>query len=91
MDEMYLLLVAAIIVALIAIGTRRRTTKMRKPYQCLTARMEWEGSTPADDRIKRILSERAVRIGGQRTEAISDETKSEHVEIFCGNQFHRDR
>lgn len=91
MDVMYLLLVVAIIVAIITIGTRRRTTKIRKPYQCLTARMEWEGSTPVDDRINRILSERAARLDGQRAKAISDETKSEHIEIFCGNRFHRDR
>lgn len=91
MVVMYLLLVVAIIVAIITIGARRRTTKIRKPYQCLTARMEWEGSTPADDRIKRILSERAARFEDQRPAENCDEANSDRIEIFCGNRFHRDR
>jgi len=53
--------------------------------------MEWEGSTPADDRIKRILSERAARLKGQRPAKNGDEANSDHIEIFCGNRFHRDR
>lgn len=91
MDEMYLLLVVAIIVALIAIGTRRRTTKIRKPYQCLTSHMEWGSDSKADERIKRILSERAARLEGQRPAEDGNEANSDHIEIFCGNRFHRDR
>ena len=91
MDEMYLLLVAGIIVALIAIGTRRRTTKIRRPYQCLTSHMEWGGDSKADERIKRILSERAARLEGQRPAENGNEANSDHIEIFCGNRFHRDR
>lgn len=92
MDVMYLLLVVVLIAAVIAIGMKRRTAKRRKPYQCLTARMEWEGSTPADDRIKRILSERAARLEGQKPTAICDEAEKFYpTEIFCGNRFHRDR
>ena len=66
MDVMYFLLVVVIIVAIFTIGTRRRTTKLRKPYQCITSHMEWEGKNQADDRIKRILSERAARLEGQK-------------------------
>lgn len=91
MDVMYLLLVVALIAAIITIGMKRRATKRRKPYQCLTARMEWEGSTPADDRIKRILSERAARLEDQRPVENGDEANSDRIEIFCGNRFHRDR
>lgn len=92
MDEMYLLLVAGIIVALIAIRTRRRTTKIRKPYQCLTSHMEWGGDSKADERIKRILSERAARLKDQKPESICDEAEKFYpTEIFCGNRFHRDR
>ena len=92
MDVMYLLLVVALIAALIAIGMKRRATKRRKPYQCLTARIEWESSTPADDRIKRILSERAARLKDQKPTAICEEAENFYpTEIFCGNRFHRDR
>ncbi len=66
MDVMYFLLVVAIIVAIFTIGTRRRTMKIRKPYQCITSHMKWEGKNQADDRIKRILSERAARLEGQK-------------------------
>ena len=92
MEVMYLLLVVAIIVAVITIGTKRRTTKIHKPYQCLTARMEWESSTPADDRIKRILVERAARLENQKPVEICDEAENFYpTESFCGNRFHRDR
>lgn len=92
MDVMYLLLVVAIIVAIITMGTRRRSTKIHKPYQCLTARMEWESSTPADDRIKRILAERAARLENQKPVTICDEAEKFYpTEIFCGTRFHRDR
>lgn len=92
MNAMYLVLAVTLIAVGIAIWMKHRTTNRREPYQCLTAHMEWDGSTPADDRIKRILSERAARLEGQKPTAICDEAEKFYpTEIFCGNRFHRDR
>lgn len=94
MDAIYLaaVVVAVIsIVILIAVRRRHSTAEKPRPYQCLTVHMNWGNDTPTDDRIKRILSERAARLEGQRSSPTGDEANSEVVEIFCGNRFHRDR
>lgn len=73
MDLMYPLLGVVIIAAIIAIGAKRRTSEIRKPYQCLTSHMTWGDDGQADDRIKCILSERAARLEGQQPAENGDE------------------